>query len=221
MDTTEQSQEVAEERWKYPKQTGSCLLFFFLASQMAPGSKRWKNKPAEHEHKKQTQGCLVSSDGKLVLPMGWVIAPASRGHMVGQAEVGRWQMASPDQLANDLVGKVRPFQFKFVRKGSGPQDVAQGMAWPWPAQGPSNACVMPGTRPSAFMSWIHMLQHPSGSYLKLSCASMPDPCSKFALWRAIPRSNPPRRHTSPCLADADVFKHVFGPFILLLFVRPG
>lgn len=48
--------------------------------------------------------------------------------MVGQAEVGRWQMASPDQLANDLVGKVRPFQFKFVRKGSGPQDVAQGMA---------------------------------------------------------------------------------------------
>lgn len=56
------------------------------------------------------------------------------------------------------------------------------------AQGPSHACVVPRTKPSASMSCVHVLQHPSGSYLKLSYASMPAPCSRIALWRAIPTS---------------------------------
>lgn len=59
----------------------------------------------------------------------------------------------------------------------------------------SLTCVLLGTKPCvrlpvSLWSWIHVLQHLHGSYLKPSGTSVLAPDSKAALWRTILRSNP-------------------------------
>lgn len=89
----------ADRRWLerdrniLSRQDCVCAFCFPLTSQMAPGSKRWENKPAEHEHKKQTGGCFFLALGSWCCPWAESL-PWTRG-----THGGRWQMDSPDQLA--------------------------------------------------------------------------------------------------------------------------